>query len=545
MLITQRLTVSPSDSAEMIFKTLLANRRLELLPPAPTLDFLLEQIPVNKRMLKQAKRLVLDAIKSGADILVFGDYDADGLTASAIMWTTLMGLGKGSQARILPFIPDRRRHGYGLSARALKDIQSGQAFRSTAFPDFRPQLVITVDNGIVAHKEIKELVDSGVQVIVTDHHIAGSLLPPATCLIHSTVTSGAGISWLTSMYLADSHRAVAELVGLATVGIVADQMPLVGINRTIVIAGLKSLSHSANRGINAIKKLAGIDNRPVSAYDLNYAIAPRLNAVGRLDNPLDGLRLLCTLDAAVAGNLAQTIETHNKNRQDLTEQAISLALKSPVQHRVIFNTSESYHEGVIGLVAGKLAEKFNRPAVVVAQGSTICKGSARSVKGINITAILRQFSDLFESVGGHEQAAGFSITPSNLTKFESQLYQYADEFIPLKLLTPSYTVDTKLTLGQCTLALSHLLTKLEPYGLGNPKPKFWLQDLSVVDVRPLKDGKHHKLTVEKHGVTREVMWFNSTQDMLPATISNLVCSLDINNWRDRQSLQLIASYVGN
>lgn len=542
-MITPTLTLPQDAPSQEIFETIRKSRGLELSPPAPTLETLLSETGVDKKSLAKAKKIIDGAIKKGQDILVYGDYDADGLTATAIMWTTLMGLSKGSKARILPFVPDRGRHGYGLSSRSLEDIREGTAFAHTAYPDFKPNLIITVDTGIVANTEAQALEDAGIHVIITDHHQPGKELPFASCIIHTTVTSGAGVAWLTALYLSDSHAAVAAMIGIATIGIVADQILLKGVNRSMVIQGLKELAITKSHGILALKEVARMNGRQITTYDINFGLAPRLNAIGRLDNPLDGLRLLCTRDAKVAHKLATTIESCNKKRQELTEVAVQHALEVEVEHKLIFVASNQYHEGIIGLVAGKLAEAHQRPAVVVAIGDKISKGSARSILGVNITDILRKFTQLFESVGGHHQAAGFSVKSEKLSELEQSLYKYADIHIDDKLLEKSYTVDAELPISSCTKELATLLKTLEPYGMGNLKPKFVVRDLMVIESRPLKEGQHHKLTVESGGTSREVLWFNSAGKGDVKHIEELIFSLDINEWRDREDVQLIAQYV--
>jgi len=543
MPITPKFTLPKGATPKEIFKSIQLSRGIEVNPKPPTLESLIQGTGITPGVLARTKAVVMESIKKDEDILVYGDYDADGLTATTIMWTTLRGLAKNSKARVLPFIPDRTRHGYGLSDRSLNDIFSKKAFSGSAYPGFNPSLIITVDTGIVANQEIQKLIDSGIKVVVTDHHEPATSLPPATCIVHTTTTSGAGVSWLTSLYLASSHQAVYSMVDVATVGIVADQMPLTGVNRAIVIEGLKMLTRTKNVGLNALKQLAGMGERAITTYDISFGLAPRLNAVGRLDNAMDGLRLLCTRDKQVALRLATAIESHNKNRQELTDKMVEEALKSPVEHKLIFVASKNYHEGVIGLVAGKLAEKYHRPAVVVAIREANCKGSARSVSGINITDILREHTSLLESVGGHEQAAGFSLKESNLQKLEKKLTTYADKSIDDKFLKKSYTVDCFLPLDSCTKELAILLNELEPFGLGNPKPKFALQEVTVTHTKPLSEGKHHKLTIEKGGTTKELIWFNSNGGNNLTHIKELIFSLDINSWQGRENLQLIADYV--
>lgn len=543
---------SGSESTNEIFAAVLKSRGLKnktdvenfLRPPIPTLKFLLDEIKVDKKELDKAKKIIHKAIKDGKDICIFGDYDADGITSTAVLWQTLSQIAKESSSRVMPFIPDRTRHGYGLSSRAVTDILEGTAFAGSGHPDFKPDLLITVDNGIVANEAVTLLKKEGIQVIVTDHHQKGPTLPACDALIHAVETSGAGIAWLTALSLTDSAEFVRDLIDLTAVGVVADQMPLVGVNRSIVVTGLAQLSVTKNKGLQALKELAGITGKQLSTYDINYVIAPRINAVGRLDNPLEALRLLCTRDAGVARKIAAVVEKHNSNRQELTDQAIESALKGEVVHRIVIAASGEFHEGIIGLVAGKLAESHNRPAVVMSIGEKVSKGSARSVTGINITNILRSLESRLISVGGHELAAGFSIETAQIPAFTEALYAYADEYIEPGLLDKHFTVDGILTLKQVTKELANLILRLEPFGMGNPKPRFVTRDLKVLEDRVIgKNGNHRKMVVEAEGVTRDVIWFNGSLPHPLRALSQMVFTPEINVWRDRESIQLNAQYV--
>lgn len=552
MKIITKSSLEENLSIDSIFAKLLSARGLNskeeikefLEPPSPNLDLLITKVGIDPNELTKTKNLIDGALKKGEDILVFGDYDADGLTATAVMWQTIQKMAKGKKSRVLPFIPDRRRHGYGLSEKAISDIFDGTAFESSAYPNFSPRLVVTVDNGIVANDEIKLLMDKDVKVIVTDHHQPGDELPNSDSIVHSTVTSGAGVAWIVSLYLLNSSDFSKDLIGIATIGIVADQMPLFGVNRTIAVEGLENLSHTKNLGIKNLCNIAGIANKKITSYDISFVIAPRLNAVGRLKNPMDGLRLLCTSDRSQSAALAEEIHALNVKRQELTQEGIDHALSRAPQHNLMIVSSPDYHEGIIGLIAGRLAEKHNRPSVAVAINDDICKGSARSIPGINVTDLLRNFSDLFHGLGGHEQAAGFSITPDNLEKLEKELPLYADQVIDKSLLVPSIMADMELLLSHTSLELAKNISRLEPFGMGNYKPRFLSRDLHVLEDRKLgSSGIHRKLTVEQNGVVREVIWFKAGEVGEIKEIKQLVYNLDVNVWNGRESLQLVAKYV--
>lgn len=539
-------------TAEDIFQAILISRGYKttkeqqefLHPPEPTLKYLLKESGLKKSVLNQAQKLLDLHLTAGHDICIFGDYDADGVTATAIMWqaTSAYVKKKNSSSRILPFIPDRRRHGYGLSDQAVQDILSGTAFTTSQFRDFAPKLIITVDTGIVAQTSIKVFRQKGIDIIVTDHHLpAQAGLPPANSLVHSLATSGAGLAWIFSLYLLGDPA--FKLLDLATIGVVGDMMPLIGLNRSLSSHGLRKLTTTSRPGLLAIKTAMGIGDKEITTYDISFGIAPRINAAGRIYNPLDALRLLCTSDPIQAKDLAAVIESHNKDRQEYTDRALALATAKVTDHKIIIIQGE-YHEGVIGLVAGKLTELFHRPAIVMADNGQTVKGSARSIPGLDITAMLRSLKTPFLGLGGHEQAAGFSLSQDAVSSMTRELETLADQTISASLLVKHLSADLALPLRSTSLTLAKLLLRLEPFGLGNPKPKFLLSNLNVLEDRQLGvGGKHRKLTIEQKGATRELMLFNSQLTYPLQSIKALICTLDINLWRDKESLQLIGSYV--
>ena len=539
-------------SADDIFAALLQSRghntpmEVEefLHPPAPTLAYVLAHSGITKQSLDKAKSLITQALKGKQDILVFGDYDADGVTAAAVMWTALTDMAKGSGARVLPFIPDRTRHGYGLSSAAIKDIADGNAFADTDYPDFHPSLVVTVDNGIVAVDAVQSLRNQGINVIITDHHQPDKTLPAASCILHTTITSGAGLAWIAALYWSSESPAVRALIDIATIGIVADMMPLSGVNRAIVTMGLKLLSRATHPGLASLYELSGIGKKEFTTYDINFGIAPRLNAAGRLADPVDALRLLCTSSPELAKKLAEKIESHNRARQLLTEKAVAGAMTESFSHNLIVLDSPEYHEGVIGLVASKLMEKFGRPAIVISVHGETAKGSARSVPGVNIIAFLRAHASLFTGLGGHEGAAGFSLRTADIPRIKSELTTASDTDISVSLLGKKRLVDMELGLRQVTLTLARLLSSLEPYGMGNMKPTFLLRNVNVLeDCKVGASGNHRKLVIEQGGVTKDVIWFNGDAPHPISSIKNLVGTIDINVWRERETVQVVASYV--
>jgi single-stranded-DNA-specific exonuclease len=550
--ITHRFPRSGPRDAATIFHDILAARGYQseadahtfIHPPTPDLAYVIEESGLSRDTLKGVQAVLDTYLASGDDIAVFGDYDADGVTATAALWLGLLAYAKRvhSHSRILPFVPDRHAHGYGLSSAAVKAVISGTGFADTKYPDFRPRLVITVDNGIVAHAGVSELNAAGIAVVITDHHQPLPTLPEARAILHTTATSGAGVAWILALYLLEDTAFARDLIEYATIGIVADLMPLTGLNRSIVVSGLKALSTTKRPGLLALYESAGLTGKTLSTYDLSFALAPRINAAGRIYNPLDALRLLCTGDREQAHTLAAQIESHNQDRQNLTEAAILDAEKAGATGNITV-TIGPYHEGVIGLVAGKLAEKSHHPAIVMSEGEDVVKGSARSIPGFDITAFLRSLTTPFVGLGGHAGAAGFSLQRRDVEAFMTEVETRAKE-IPAELLVKSLLVETELTLSEATMSLAEMLKSLEPYGMENPRPLFLIKEVTVLEDRRLgSEGQHRKVTIHQGGTTRELILFRNGLPHPLTKLSRVVATLDINVWRGKTSLQLIGNYV--
>ncbi len=545
-----KTTLPNPPTPENLLQSLLVSRglntpqaRQEFLHPSPLdLAYLYTHSGISKDELLLAQALLDSHLAQGSDICIFGDYDADGVTATAIMFLGLSTYlkAKGSNSRLLPFIPDRHQHGYGLSKKAVDEILSGEAFRLTAHQDFHPQLILTVDTGIVAHAGIQAFRDAKLDVLLTDHHLPAASLPAANQLLHTTTTSGAGVSWIFVSHLLGS---TTHHLDLSTIGVIADMMPLVGFNRSLVTAGLVALSSSQNLGLRALRDRMGIPPRRLTTYDISFGIAPRINAAGRIYSPLDALRLLCTSDAATARQLAEQIEAHNQDRQVLTDNALTHALAQDHGHKLITLVGP-YHEGVIGLVASKLVEHAYRPAIVMSENGDVIKGSARSVAGFNITDFLRSLKTPFLGLGGHDQAAGFSVAKAHLKALIAEINHLGDLAVSDELLSKHEYADLELPLSAATLDLAKALTQLEPYGLSNAKPRFLFKDLAVIEDRALGEaGKHHKLTLKQGGLTRPLLMFNTKHPHPLTHLKQAVASLDVNVWNNKESVQLVANYV--
>jgi single-stranded-DNA-specific exonuclease len=533
---------------EIIVKALLTERGITsktdkeaFFHPQHPVDFTSKNIGVHESVLKKILIRIKKAIKLKESIVVYADYDADGITAGAILWETLYKLG----ARVMPYIPNRQEEGYGFSEKGLDSIKKNH----------NPSLVITVDHGITAYECVKYAKTLGMEIIVTDHHLKPKKVPE--CLIlHTTELSGAGVAYFLAKNLLSSadeprqpkaDRPLDETLALAAIGTIADMVPMIGPNRSIVKYGLEALNNTKRLGLVALIENAGLIGGSLTTYSISHMIAPRLNAMGRLTSAMDALRLLCTKKKDRAEELAQTLGLTNKERQQMTSDSVFHA-KGEVKKiygkeltgKIVVISHASYNPGIIGLVAGKLMEEHYRPAIVISIGKVISKASARSISGFNIVEAIRSFQDLLIDVGGHPLAAGFTIETKQIALFQEKIQQYADARITDSMLERSLNVDLEIPLCSITEELWETLKDFEPYGLGNPEPVFATRRVLVSDARRIgKDQKHLKFRIQSP--TIDAIGFNMG-DLYPLLNTNksvdIAYTIDMNEWNGNRTIQL-------
>jgi single-stranded-DNA-specific exonuclease len=495
----------------------------------------------------------LDLAKKRKDkVYIFGDYDSDGVCASAILWEGLDFLGIKS----LPFIPNRQEHGYGLSVKALKDL-----FKEKGKPD----LLITVDNGIVAVPALNFLAKEGVEVIVTDHHQSNQEELPVLAIFHSTEVCGAAVAWFlvkelfkTAKDQLKAEEKLDDLLSLAAVATVTDLMKLLGVNRSLVTHGLIALQKTKRPGLLALYQLSRLKKEDLSSYHLGYVLGPRINAMGRLADSMDALRLICTKNSSQAKKLAALLQETNLERQDLTKDLIDRAeasLTDQDKKQAIIIIDGDYHEGVIGLLAGKLAEKYLKPSIVlsipknVKDDEAIIKASARSLAGFNITEFLRQVEDKLLSVGGHPLAAGFSLTLGNLALVKKKLFSLAKKQITDSSLKPQINVDCQLSSSLFDLETALFLESFEPHGNANSRPIFLLKNLLLQNVQYLgSDAQHAKLFFRIPESKREIIilsWraLERHGELDLGQEFDLLVTMTVNRWRANTKLQTILEAI--
>lgn len=511
-------TSTPAD----IIKLLLKNRQIT----NPS-EFLTPPYPKAQLSLKPAVKLINFAIKAGKNILIYGDYDVDGITATAILWQALYKL----TPNVTPFIPSRELDGYGLKAASF--------FRFQKEKNLKFDLLITVDNGIVAQPEIAKIkLQQKIKIIITDHHLPDQKLKSADGLIYSPEVSGSAISW----FLAKNFDSQADL-SLAALGTVADCLPLLKTNRSLVVHGLKELRLNPNPGIKKLIAIAGLKQDSISAFDLGFALGPRINAVGRLSDPTDALRLLCSQNPIQAAKYAQTLNLSNQNRQQLQKESLETAEKNiDLKNKIIF-VSGDYNPGIIGLIAGRLTEKYYLPSIVISETKDISKGSCRSVAELNIIETLRHHSKLFIDLGGHSLAAGFSLKTVNIPKFQKLITKTINQKLKNLDLKPTTYVDAEMKLSAVNPKNIKAFEQLAPFGIGNPEPTFLFKNLTIISKRVIgTTGDHLKLKLDhldaiafKKGDLDNVLKIGDKIDV--------IAHLSINVWNNISTPQLIVKEI--
>jgi single-stranded-DNA-specific exonuclease len=536
-------------------KLLLANRKISdtkafFAPPSP-LEIPLSAVNLDEKQIEKAVNRIKKAAENKEDVLIFGDYDADGVCATAILWEALKAVGIVAR----PFIPHREQHGYGLNARSLAAVLA-------AGP--KPDLLISVDNGIVAHQAFAELKAQGVDTILTDHHLpeteAGqALYPPADIIVHSTKLCGSTVAWFLGRSL--SPACAAASLDLAAIATVADQMILLDANRSFVHHGLKALANTQRVGLQQLMAKTMIDPATLDVNSIHYGIAPRINAMGRLKHSIDALRLVCTTSPQRAAQLVEELHDTNTTRQELTSEMIDHALQSAQRwhnEHIIIVASADYHEGVIGLIAGKLTETFYKPAIAIAINGELAKASARSVPGVNIIELIRLVKDDLLEAGGHPMAAGFGLLPAKIEQVQTRLEKLAREQIHSSVLEPNLSVECKLPVELVTLKTCDLLEKFAPFGNGNPEPVFALRGLQIISAQTIgKEGRHLKLTLkvssdaepaplsqrrwQDQNLITAMGWGMGERagEFIPGQSLDLAGKLMKNHWKGQVSLQLI------
>jgi single-stranded-DNA-specific exonuclease len=495
--------------------------------------------------IKTAAERVLLAKERGEKVLVFGDYDVDGVTGTAILIQTLKFLGFSPTY----YIPHRYDEGYSLSAAAIKKIAADGV-----------NLIITVDCGISCVAEIALAKELGMEVVVTDHHNIPSQLPVAAAIVNpkmladdhpSRNLAGAGVAfkfaWALLRQAGIKESAfIASLLDLAALGTIADVVPLAGENRIIAVRGLTLLNQRQRLGL---KHLAEIANLPetITVEHIYFGLAPRINAAGRLEHARQALELMLTDDATTASALAKELNTINVRRQDIggeiKENVFGRLTADMVdKEKVVVLSGTDWHPGVIGIIASQIVDRYFRPAVLIGMGEKVGRGSARSLAGINIYKLLEPCADLFNTFGGHGGAAGFEIANDKIAEFITRLKQQAQATLSAEDLIPKLLIDLELPPHLLTLSLAQELTVFSPHGEGNRQPLFLSRQLKLVNQRVVgRDGRHLKLKLAAGPMVFDGIGFdlgNLSPQLIDNELYDVVYNLEVNEWNGTTAAQL-------
>ncbi|MDO8341097.1 MAG: single-stranded-DNA-specific exonuclease RecJ [Candidatus Woesebacteria bacterium] len=518
-----------------ITKTLLDNRGIkskkekeDFLKPRNPLDISLEEFGINKNKLKEVVKRLKEAKKKNERIVIFGDYDCDGICATAILWENLYSLGFDC----LPYIPNRFSEGYGIKVESINKLKEKYEEDKKSSPI---KLIITVDNGIVAYDAISKAKDLGIDVIVCDHHTLGDKKLTTKFILHSTKICGSALAYVLSSQFSKKIKGLE----LAAIGTISDQMQLIGVNRSIVKWGLEELSKTGRIGLKALINESKLTR--VGVYEIGYILAPRINAMGRLANALDSLRLLCTKDSKKAFDLAKILGETNVQRQKIVDEVLNKALKQvKVESNEIIVISGDYHEGVIGLASGKVTEKYYRPSVVFSINKEISKASARSIYGFNIIEAIKSTKLILEG-GGHPMAAGFSIKTEKIEEFTKKLIKISKSLLTDGILSKKLKIDMSLDFAQIDQKLIDLLKKFEPTGYGNFQPVFMTKKAEIIESKSIgSDGKHLKLKIRQSKITLDAVWFNYDLSKInqKTKLIDIAYTTEENIWNNRSLIQL-------
>ena len=504
--------------------------------------------PFNLLGMHEAVMRLGKAILDEEPIAIYGDYDADGVTATALLVQALDKLG----GKVQGYIPNRFDEGYGLNNEALASLKEKGI-----------RLVVTVDCGIRSLEEARFARKNNLDLIITDHHHPTEDLPDALAIVNPRQDgdpypekdlAGVGLAYklIQALIIYQQQNSIPvpsgfsanEYVDLVALGTVADLAPLVGENRYLVRQGLKSIRLTERQGIHSLVSIAGINPRQISAGDIGFMLGPRLNAAGRLDSALAAFELLTTLDIMQAGRLAQQLENQNRERQRIMREiqlvAEEISLSTNPNSLLLFAAHPDFNPGVVGLAASRLTEQFYRPSIVAHLGEATTRGSCRSIPEFHITEALDSCKELLEHHGGHAAAAGFTVRNENLFKLIDKLTRIAEERLTGMDLQPVLHADIELTLSELKPSLLDYLDLLQPTGYGNPAAMFVSRNLKVKNSRRIgKEGEHLKIVVSDGKIAYDAVAFQQGywHDEMPPLV-DLMYSYELNEFNGRESLQL-------
>ena len=471
-------------------------------------------------MEKAVKRLSV-AIDNNESIVVFGDYDADGVTSTALLFSYLEARG----ANVSSYIPDRQTEGYGLSVESVCVLQQMGA-----------KLIVTVDNGVNSIEEAKQITDLGMDLIITDHHKPKEILPAAIavidphrldCKIKFKDFAGVGVAFklICALDGGEPEELMQDFGDLLAIGTIGDIVPLIGENRTIVKLGLKAIRDFPRIGVEALLEVAGVKDKKINSSSLAFYLSPRINAAGRMGSANRALELLLTDDETYAESLANEINEANLLRQKteleilnkVEEQFVSFPARK--YDRVIVADGDGWHSGVIGIVASRMVEKYGRPCIIISRDSEMARGSGRSLEGFSLYDALNAVSGCLTHFGGHTLAAGLGIKNDRIDEFRTAINSYAAK---AEMPFPVQKIDFRLNANSISTDITAALSAFEPFGAENPQPIFGLFGMKIEGIQPVSEGKHTRITISKGETKVAAIIFNANTSAFPYKTGDIV-----------------------
>lgn len=482
------------------------------------------------------------ALEKGEKITVYGDYDVDGITSTTILVSYLRKRG----ALVDAYIPDRQNEGYGVNREAIeKIIKDGTT------------LIITVDTGITAGDEVEYAKDLGADVIITDHHECKDSVPNAIAVINPKRTdctypfkelAGVGVAFklICALSGGDAKEILDEYSDIIALGTIADVVSLTGENRIIAGVGMEKLKTNPNLGLSEVIKTIGTTPKWNSSAVVSYSIAPRINAAGRMSSAMTAVNLLLTEDVQEAKALANELDMENRERQNkesiIFEEAVELLQDEKyADKKVLVLAKKGWHHGIIGVVASRICDKFQKSCILISIEEDKCKSSGRSMGGINLFEGLSGCADILENFGGHAYAAGFSIKEENIEELDRRLNEYAQSVLPARV-SRDILIDARVDIEDVTLSVVRDTEVLGPYGVGNRMPCIALENMRIADIKTLSQGKHCRLMLEKNNKKIEVIAFGRSkiaEDFSVDDIVDIAGEMNINIYNGQSRVQII------
>lgn len=507
--------------------------------------------------MKKAVERIFQAVTNNEEVLIYGDYDADGVTSSTLLFDIFTKIGLHPEV----YIPQRETEGYGLNETAVKEII-----------DRKFTLIVTCDCGISNFQEVEIFNNSGVDVIITDHHKEPEKLPNAYAIIHPGLSrenyptknlAGVGVTYKLASGIirgelfnkdeVEREKSLKWLLDLVAIGTVTDMVPLIGENRTLVKYGLIVLRKTQRLGLQQLYEIAGTNVEKINSTTIGFQIGPRLNSAGRMDHANNAYELLKTNNLETAIKISRELNISNSKRQDLTNKIV-LEAKSQIDcvdenTKFIFVKNEKWNLGIIGLVAGKLSQEYYRPSFVLGHDKKHWVCSCRSIDEVDIMDIILKFKEKLIRFGGHKSAAGFSIPDENLEYVQSVIKEELEKKLTGVELSPSLKVESEINLGDIDWNLCDSLDKFEPFGVENPEPKFLLKNCIIKDIVTMGSDKSHlRITLEQDGTIKRAVGFgfaNKFSNLKTGDVIDLVVTISINEWNGNRNIEIYITDINN